>query len=78
MKLSEKKRAAPGIKPVYTVNELATITGMSRFAVLRLLRRHNVPTITAGNRILLVPVVGFRLAFPDLWESMVWVQSMRS
>ena len=77
MKLSEKKRQTPGIKPVYTVNELATMTGLSRFAVLRLLRKHNVPTITAGYRVTLVPVVGFRVAFPDLWESMVWVQSMR-
>ena len=75
MKLSEKKRGQPGIKPVYRVEELARMVGLSRFAVLRLLKRYEVPTIRSG-RTVLVPLVAFRVAFPDLWESVLWARSM--
>lgn len=69
----------PGLEPqvVYTVGDLARLLGWTRFRVARLLRRKGVQTVNFGERSAsLVPLVAFRAAFPEVWDSIVVKHSM--
>jgi excisionase family DNA binding protein len=56
------------VKVVYSVTELAELTGLSRFTMHRWLKRERVHTIRIGRKIL-VPFLSFRAAFPEVWEA---------
>ena len=58
-----------GPKAVYTVPELATLSGLSRFQVGRLLARNDVQVVRAGRRTL-VPLAALRAALPWMVDSL--------
>lgn len=58
------------LKAAYGVSELAAMAGLSRFQVHRLLVSRKVPTTEIGKKVL-VPLVGFKMAFPEIWDSIV-------
>lgn len=59
-----------GPKAAYKLGELSQLSGISRHALKRMLLRERVPLIENGARPL-VPLTGFRAAFPHLWDSIV-------
>jgi hypothetical protein len=62
--------ATTRLKASYTVTELAQLADVSRFKLWRMILAEDVRTIRTGRSVL-VPLVALRVAFPDLWESMV-------
>jgi hypothetical protein len=55
---------------MYSVPELAELCGMTRQALHRLLVRQDVRVLRVG-RVVLVPLSGFRDAFPEIWSAIV-------
>lgn len=78
MKLSERKRQRFEVKPIYRVTELATMVGMSRFQMTRLLRRHGVE-VTPGARGIpaMVTLMAIRVGLPDVWESILLAKALQ-
>ena len=76
MMVTERKRLrAFQVKPTYRVAELAEMLGMSRFAMLRLLKKHGIRHMGEG-RGSIVLLVSIREGLPELWESMVLARSL--
>jgi hypothetical protein len=75
VKLTERKRAWQA-KPVYRVTELARMAGVSRWTMLRHLRRKGVPIDTGRGSVAMVTLVALRLAYPELWESMLLARAL--
>ena len=64
-------RGAPGPpRAVYTVPELARLSGLSRFQVGRLLTSNDVWIVRAGRR-KLVPLIALRAALPLIFDSIL-------
>lgn len=65
------------LKALYSVGELAKLAGLSRHQMRRIVDRH-MGRGTGGERSRrMVPVAEFRAACPELWESILTVQSAR-
>ena len=61
---------AEGPRPLYRVEELAEMAGMTRWQVRRLLARNDVPLVRSGRRVF-VPLAALRAALPWVWDSLV-------
>ncbi len=71
LKLTDRKRRPP-LQATYTVSQLERLSGISRFALHRMLRRHGVHVIRDG-RTLLVPLTSLRELLPEVWPSILLV-----
>jgi hypothetical protein len=70
--MNRRLKGKPGeLRVLYTIPELAQLVGMTRFAMGRLLRRHKVRFVEYGVSGKLVPLVSFRDALPDVWNSII-------
>lgn len=66
----------PGrLRAVYTIQELAELMGLPAKRVWAMVRKSEIRVARSGTRIL-VPISSFRIAFPDLWDSIVMVQQL--
>lgn len=73
MRITERKRLLQ-VKPLYRVKELAIVAGVSRWTMLRMLRKAGVQLVATegdGARGMYVTLVSLKGAFPELWDSMV-------
>lgn len=61
----------------YTFRRLANMTGMSWWAVRRLVRAKRIRTVKVEGSMERVPLVAFRDALPDVWASMLERQQLR-
>jgi hypothetical protein len=60
------------LKAIYSVTELATLSGLSRYQVHRLLRSNRVNALRPGARKKVgVPLDSLREALPTVWESIL-------
>ncbi len=64
------------LRAVYTCQELADLMGISALRTRRLILRSGIRVERSGKRIL-VPISAFRIAFPELWESIITVHQMK-
>lgn len=65
------------VKAAYSIRELSELTGLSRWQVHRMIARDDVQTIKLGDH-LMVPLLAFRVAYPELWSSLVVAHSLQS
>lgn len=56
------------VQSLYTVGELAKLCGFRPRRMRRWLARENVRLVRSGQSVV-VPLVSFRDAFPEVWES---------
>lgn len=68
--------ARASIKPVYSVAEIAEMMGLSVWQALRRLKAAGIVVGRGRGAKLDVPLVAFREAFPDLWESILLAQRL--
>ena len=64
------------VKALYRVPELAALLEMHHRTLRRWLARRGVPLLHVGSSVA-VPLVAFRVAFPDLWASLKAVHELR-
>ena len=64
------------VKALYTVPELAALLEMHQRTLRRWLARRSVPLLHVGSSVA-VPLVAFRVAFPELWASLKAVHELR-
>lgn len=62
------------LKAVYSIRELANLSGLSVQQLHRRLGEAGVIKGRGRGRRIDVPLVAFRGAFPDIWESIVLAQ----
>lgn len=75
MKLSERKRTFV-TKPIYRVTELARMVGVTRWTMLRHLKRKGVVIEMGRGTVAMVTLVALRTAYPELWESMLLARAL--
>lgn len=64
-----------GLKPLYTVPELAELFGVSRWQLERMLRGAEVEFIRSGNR-RLVPIAEIEAKFPTVYRSVMLTRNV--
>lgn len=64
------------LKAVYSVAEVAEMMGLSVWQALRRLKAAGVVEGRGRGAKIDVPLVAFREAFPDLWESILLTQRL--
>ena len=78
VKLTEKKRTRFEVRPIYRVSELATMVGMSKWAMMRMLRRHQVDITMGGKgQPAMVTLIAIRVGLPDVWESILLAKALQ-
>jgi predicted DNA-binding transcriptional regulator AlpA len=61
----------PSLKAAYGITELARMSGMSRQQVYRRIKKHQLASNRQPYEKLDVPLVAFRDAFPEIWDSIL-------
>ena len=64
------------VKAVYSVSEVSEMMGLSVWQTLRRLKKAGVVKSRGKGARIDVPLVAFREAFPDLWESILLAQRL--
>ena len=73
---SGKQPGAPDLKALYTIAELCTFAGMSRYRLRRLLEQRGVKCIAVGEAPY-VPLSEIEERIPELWRSLCSAISAR-
>lgn len=68
----------PGLKAVYTLDELALLSGLSRHQVRWLVLTRGIPTERIGKKRLVILLSTLRAAFPELVDSILESRALRA
>lgn len=66
--MRSKAPPSQALRALYTIAELAQMSGVSRFAMARLLKARNVPVVRSG-RTCYVTLPSLEVYFSDVWDA---------